>query len=334
MATGRVGYSTGFISDQTRLLQDIRDGLSQYNMQVDPLIETYCEPTVREVLRVSQMSLTTETEADGGTPNDQRAVYRLLSTRFKSFVRRSTFTQQGIEDALPSDIDATVRQHVIADRELLSQSFFHAAMTSHGTANTIGTASVVGFYNGETDVPDFESSSFNGTSQVHYVGTANATLGRAEVQTLQQLIQNKGYGRGNGMLTMFVNTAQTDDIVAIQDPGSGVVTGTPERVRAIDSGVWNTGIRVNGVNVVVNNNVPAGYVLMLASDVKPLVIREHVNPAVRGMMLHEGPNNLYPLVNSTFRRRFGMSVQHMGAGACLRLGNATWASPTFRYSTA
>jgi hypothetical protein len=334
MATGVRGYSQGYIADQTQLLQDIRDGLSMYNEQIDPLIGLYCEPTVRETLRVSQMSLTTEIEADGGTPNDQRAVFRLLKTRFGSYVRRTTWTQQGMEDALPGDIDATVRQQIIADREHLATLFFSACMTSHGTANTIGTASLVGFYNGETDVPDFESSSFNGTSQVHYIGTANATLGRDNVSTMQQLIQNKGYGRTAGGLTIFINTAQTDDVMNIQDPGSGVVTGTPERVKAIDNGVWGQGVMVNGCRVVVNNNVPSGYVLMLASDVKPLSFCEHVDPSVRGLMIAPGPNNTYPLVNATFRRRFGFAVQHMGAGAVLRLGNATWASPTFRFTAA
>lgn len=134
------------------------------------------------------------------------------------------------------------------------------------------------------------------------------------------------------MLTMFINTAQTDDVMNIQDPGSGIVAATSERERAIDRGIWRQGIMVNGVNVVVNNNVPAGYVLMLASDVKPLSLCEHVDPSVRGLMFQPGYHEAAPLVGSTFRRRYGFAVQHMGAGAVLRLGNATWSSPTFRFS--
>lgn len=332
MATGLRGYSQGFIADQTQLLQDIRDGLHMYNEQVDPLIGMFCEPTVRERLRVSQMSISAAIEADAGTPDNQHAVFRLLNTRFSAWHWQTTWTKQGIEDSLGSDVDSTVRQMFITDRELLTQLFFHACFTSHGTPNTIGTASTVGFYNGETDVPDFESSAFNGAAQAHYVGTANTALGRAEVSTLIRLVQNKGYGRSPGTLTLFVNNAQSEDVMNIQDPGSGVVTGTPNRVNAIDNGVWNTGLRINGCNVVVNNNVPANYVLLLASDVKPLSIREHLNPSVRGLMFEPGANLGYPLVNSLFRRRVGFSVQHMGAGAALRLGNASWASPTFRYS--
>lgn len=332
MATGVMGYSLGYIADQTQLLQDIRDGLHMYNQQVDPLIARYCEPTVRDRLRVSQMSVVAEIEADAGTPMNQRAAFRLLNTRFDAWHWQTTWTKQGIEDSLPTDVDATVRQMIITDRELLTQLFFHACLTAHSTPNTIGTASTVGFYNGELDVPNFESSAFFGSAQTHYVGTSNATLGRAEVSTLIRLIQNKGYGRNPGGLTLFINNAQSEDVMNIQDPGSGVLTGTPSRVTAIDDGIWNTGIRVNGCNVVVNNSVPANYVLMLASDVKPLAIREHLNPTVRGLMFEPGATAGYPLVNSMFRRRVGFSVQHMGAGAALRLGNATWANPTFRYT--
>ena len=107
---------------------------------------------------------------------------------------------------------------------------------------------------------------------------------------------------------------------------------TPERSRAIDTGVIGTNIMLEGVIIHFDDNVPSGYTCMLSTDVKPIAKRVHFKPEYQGLQMYSNtPNETYPLAGQIFLRRIGFGVQHLAAGTCRQLvASTTYTNPTFR----
>ena len=334
MATGIQGYAQGAIYDQTLLLRDIRDGLAVYNRTESPLLAALSEPTTRETLRVSQGPKSFRQAADGGKGVSERAVYRDLSVPFKSYDLSSEFTVQWLQDALPSDIMGEMDTAIAGYVELV-EALFWASVFTKRTVGAIGTAYQAGFYNGELDVPNYKNNAHHGTAHYHYIGINTTTLAKSHIQAMKADIQEHGYGLTPGSLHLFANSAQQDDILGLMDTNASTTilqAITANRERAIDFGLMNTGVLLEGVQVHIDDNVPAGYLGMVASDVKAIARREHFRPEYRGLQTFgEGRNPDYPLEGMNFLRRIGFAVQHMGAGCCRQIvGSTTYTNPTFR----
>jgi hypothetical protein len=78
--------------------------------------------------------------------------------------------------------------------------------------------------------------------------------------------------------------------------------------------------------------MPAGYVIVAASggldsDLNPVGVRRHLNPAYQGLR-HIPGNGPYPLQESFFARGFGVGVGHRGAAVAMQVTtNSTYAPP-------
>jgi hypothetical protein len=330
--SGQYGYAGGAINDQTLLLRDIRDGLAVYNKTVDPFVDRLSEMTTRQTLRVSQAPKTFRLKADGGSGESQRATYRDLNVPFKTYDLNSEFTVEWLQDALASDVMNEMATAIAGDVQLVN-SLFYAAIFTKQTVGAIGTAYQAGFYNGETDVPSYKNNSF-GSAHYHYLGLNTTTLAKSHIQAMKIDIQEHGYGLTPGSLFLLINSAQSDDVANLMDTNASntiLQAITAMRERAIDQGVVNTGVVLEGANVVVTDDVPAGYLGMVAADVKSIAKREHFNASYRGLQdFTENFNQQYPLAGLKFMRRIGFAVQHMGAGTCRQLvASTTYTNPTF-----
>jgi hypothetical protein len=79
--------------------------------------------------------------------------------------------------------------------------------------------------------------------------------------------------------------------------------------------------------------MPAGYVIVAASggldsDLNPVGVRHHVNPAYQGLR-HIPGNGPYPLQESFFARGFGTGVGHRGAAVAMQVTTSnTYVPPT------
>lgn len=328
---GIQGYQQGAIFDQTLLLQDIRDGLTVYNTGVDPMIELFTEQTIRQTLRVSQAPKVFGRSADGGNPESSRMLYRLLNVPLNDYDLNSEFTVKWLQDALPSDIIAEVNGAFAGDVELVNALFWSAVFTKQ-TAGSVGTAYQAGFYNGETDVPPYKNNTF-GSAHYHYLGSNTSVYDLATHRAMKQDITEHGYGQGDGMIHGFYNSAQMADVLALFNSNSSILQApTPERQTAIDAGAWGTNLKLEGVYLHFDDNIPAGYCAMMATDVKPLSKREHFKPEYQGLQMFQATvNEAYPLAGMTFLRRIGFAVQHLGAGTCRQItGSTSYSNPTFR----
>jgi hypothetical protein len=331
--TGIRGFDEGYISDQTQLLQDIRDGLAVYNMTEDPIVAALCEPTIRQTLRAVQAPKKFQLMGDGGYSNSQKNQYRLLNVPFKDYDVNTEFTIRGLQDMLPSDARSELTTSIQGDVQLVNSLMFAAIFTKQ-TVGSVGTAYQSGFWNGETDVPDFQNNSF-GSAHYHYLGLNTTTLAKSHIQDMKADIQEHGFGLTPGSLLLLINTDETSDVQGLMDTNASntiLQAVTMMRERAIDQGMVNTGVVLEGAQVVVTDNVPSGYLGMVASDVMPLARREHVNAAYRGLQPYwemQPPEN-YPLAGMKFMRRIGFAVQLPGAGTCRQLvASTTYSNPTF-----
>lgn len=333
MPTGQHGYSDGAIFDQTQLLMDIRNNLQTYNMIVDPWVSKLSQPTIRQTLRVNQAPKSFTQKADGGNANSRNAVYRLLNVPFKTYDLNSEFTVEYLQDALPSDIMTEMTAAIAGDVELVNALFF-AALFAKQSVGAIGTAYQSGWYNGETDVPSYKNNSF-ASAHFHFLGLNTATLALSHIQAMKKDIQEHGYGLTPGSLNLFAASAQSDVLANLMNTNASstiLQAITANRDKAIDGGVINTGVVLEGANLVITDDVPAGYLAMTASDVKPVAQRNHYKPEYAGLQDYsENSNVQYPLAGLKFMRRIGFAIQFPGAGTARQLvGSTTYSNPTFR----
>jgi hypothetical protein len=333
MPTGQYGFGAGAINDQTLLLQDIRSELAVYNKSADPWIDRLSEKTVRQTLRVAQAPKSFKHKADGGSANSSNVVYRLLNVPFASYDLNSEFTIEWLQDALSSDVMAEMAGAIAGDVELVNALFFASLFTKQ-TVGSIATAYQAGFYNGELDVPSYKNNSF-ASAHFHYLGLNTVTLALSHIQSMKTDIQEHGYGLRPGSLYLFANTAQSSALLNLSNTNASnsvLQAMTAQREKGIDYGIVGTGWVLEGAQVVITDDVPAGYLGMVAADVKPIAMREHFRPEYAGLQDYtESYNAQYPLAGMKFLRRVGFAVQHLGAGTCRQLvASTTYTNPTFR----
>lgn len=331
--TGFRTASDGAVVNQTQLLQDIADGLAVYNANPQPLLTKYCYETFREVDRVPQAPFTAKKHVEGATPIPSEGQFRQLSTPLDGYDISDAFTLLGFQDALQSDLEAHFNMAMAADADLMIGLMLQAALTKR-TAGSIGTAYRAGFANGETDLPFFGENTFS-SAHSHYAGLNTTTFAPSQVQAMVEDITEHGYGLMPDTLELFINQAQFSDVTGAFDTnGANTVLQVPttERMKLIDRGLFGTGFGYVGVRITVNPYIPAGYLLMMASDVKPLHWRQHYDAQYRGLMrINNKELTDAPLIGSWFFRRAGFSGRHLCAGAARQLvASTTYTNPTFR----
>lgn len=210
------------------------------------------------------------------------------------------------------------------------------------------------FYNGDGEVPPpVGTTTFVGTHN-HYVTTqgvaASATLNSASVDGMQTHLDHHGYTMLAGYRkVLWVNTqeyniiknwrvatGQTWDFIP-DDTRTGGGVFVPD---ATGSYVGAPQGRVQGQvgtygpwHVVLEDYIPAGYLVGLVSGgpdniSNPIGLREHANPAFRGLNLIPGNRNGYPLIESFYQRGLGTGIRHRGAGVIMQVtASATYTVP-------
>lgn len=86
--------------------------------------------------------------------------------------------------------------------------------------------------------------------------------------------------------------------------------------------------------IIEEDYIPAGYFVTLGSggegDLRnPVGIREHANPALRGLRLLPGNQSGYPLIDATYSRGLGTGIRQRGAGVVVQVvASTTYTIPT------
>lgn len=268
------------------------------------------------------------------------------------------FTWMYIAEADVRDLRAQVNEALNADNRL---QFTRVLRTIFNPLNGTGITddslpvTVYKFYNGDGEVPPpVGATTFAGTHN-HYVTTqgvaTSATLNPASVDAMQTHLDHHGYTMLAGYRKVLWVNAQEAAIIRTWKVANGATWDfIPDDTRT-GGGVFvpdGTGGRYVGApqgsvpgqigtygpwHVVENEYLPAGYLTGIATGgpdnlTNPVGLREHANPAFRGLTLIPGDRNGYPLIESFYQRGMGTGIRQRGAGIVMQVtASATYTVP-------
>lgn len=256
--------------------------------------------------------------------------------------------------ASQAQLDTILQQVLEADNQLQFELVMKALFNNANRTTLIDGASytVTALYNADGSyIPPYKGTSFPG-NHTHYsvTGSAQAWIfDPDDFLTLARLVEEHGYTRAagynvnflmnsvdaNATIARFVRNEvfSTSTVTSLYDfipaqgqnftvqlpPGFTLVGGLPQNQFAgLDVlGSWGPYL------VVTDNQIPAGYMVAVASrggstNSNVIGIREHANPALRGVVLRPGNNQNYPLIDSYYIRGMGTAVGPRGAAAIMQ----------------
>jgi hypothetical protein len=268
---------------------------------------------------------------------------------FKFYDLRSAFTFQYLLKATSQQLNAITNMALEADNalqfELVMKALFNNA---NRTATIDGTPyTVAALYNGDGSVPPtYKNQTFAGT-HTHYVTSGAAALDPQDILDLGKTIEHHGYTQSAGYdIVVFVNPDAADTVRSwrrgvvaantveslydfIPPAGQGfflpvgwdLASGSQP---AAQFGGMDVVGKYGPYLVVQDYQIPSGYILAAASQgrgsaLNLIGLREHENPAARGLILKPGNNANYPLIDSYYIRGLGAGVLQRGAAAIMQV---------------
>lgn len=265
-------------------------------------------------------------------------------------------------------LDTILNQIMEADNQLQFDLVMKALFNSANRTTLVDNATytVTALYNADgTYIPPYKGQTFTPGSHTHYVFSGQASQTAFDAQDhldLARLVEEHGYTRANGFNVIFLmnptdanagiarfqrnvalDLGAAVDPVSLYDfipsqgqnfalqlpPGFTLVGGLPPNTFAgMDVlGSWGPYL------VVTDAQIPQGYMVAVAvagQSVNSNVvgIREHANPAFRGLVLVPGNRNQsYPLIDSYFIRGMGTAIGPRGAAAIMQLHATAYSTP-------
>lgn len=268
------------------------------------------------------------------------------------------FTWMFIAEAGVAELRGIVNQALESDNRLVFNRIMRTLfnpVNGEGITDQNLPVTVYKFYNGDGEVPPpVGTNTFLGTHS-HYITTqgaaASATLNPASVDAMQVHLDHHGYTMLAGYKKVLWVNAQELNIIKTWKVANGATWDfIPDDTRT-GGGVWvpdGVGGRYVGApqgsvqgqvgtygpwHVVLEDYIPAGYLAGIVTGgpdnlTNPIGLREHSNPAFRGLKLIPGDKQGYPLVESFYQRGLGTGIRQRGAGIIMQVSNSsTYAVP-------
>lgn len=289
--------------------------------------------------------------------------YFSMGYTFKWYDAAVRYTWQFLADASSSQVEASHQTVLDADNRLVFNKVMSALFTNTNRSATINgqNYTVYALYNGDGTVPPpYKSNTFSG-SYTHYITSGAATIDSGDLDDITKKLTELGYGAANGtqlflmvnpnegkiIRTFRANVANNNGAVALYDfvPATNqpaLIVPNPQGLIGSQVGGSYKGLTVIGsygfLTIIEEEYIPAGYIVCFGSGGdanlnNPVGIREHANPALRGLRLVSGPNQDYPLIDSTYQRGFGTGIRQRGAAAITQITASGTYTPPAVYST-
>lgn len=352
-----VAVSAADGSDINEMWTEIQQLLAIRNTQRDRLINFLTYPTDGAIDIVGVPAVGNfEKASEYGQPQGIKGGARFNRGYDFSFYDLAVrYTWMFLAEADQAQIRNLNNQALEADDRLVFDRVFKTIFNS---TNTVGTAdsnipvNVYKFYNGDGEVPpQWKNNTFLGTHS-HYATSGAATIAPAALTTIEDDFYSHGYGVQTGTkLALLVNRQEGKTVRSFKVSGGAQYDFIPS--AGYGGGVFipfNGGIiaqpdgPVQGMpnqigtygpfHVIEEDYIPAGYIVALASGgpdnlMNPIGLREHKNPAYRGLKIIPGQRSDYPLIDSFYRRGFGTGVRQRGGGYVMQITtNASYTIPT------
>lgn len=268
---------------------------------------------------------------------------------FEWYDLSARFTWKFLADADRARVDAVQAAALEADNRLVFKKVMGSIFSNENRVATISgnPVNVYTFYNGTDGMvpPSYKGKDFT-SSHSHYLVSGATTIDSGDIEGLIETIAEHGFGPAEGSTIVILankqevdymrrwraNVENNNSAVALYDfipsngqptvilPSQGLLGSTPP---SSINGMAVTGAYGNAL-IVEESYIPAGYVLAFATGGaanlrNPLGLREHPNPAMRGLRLINGEKAGYPIINSYYQRGLGTGVRQRGAAAVLQV---------------
>lgn len=320
--------------------------LQVYNEHQAALVQLLTFSVSVPIETVPQVGETTfELASEFGIPRAQRVEidYFHLGYDFDDYDSRSAYTWKFLRDADARQVEALHNAALTADGRLVFRKVMEAIFDNRNRETDIRKQAypVYPLYNADGTVPPtYKGQTFTG-SHSHYMVSGAAQITPDDLEDAYENIAEHGYGLDAGTTFVWLgNKAQINEIrkwrqgstyggvVANYDfiPSANqpalIVPNSEGLLGSRPPSVWN-GLRVSGsygdILIIEESYIPEGYSLMFGTggegDLQNLVgLREHANPAYRGLRLIAGNQQRYPLSDSYYARAFGTGIRQR-AGA-------------------
>jgi hypothetical protein len=231
-----------------------------------------------------------------------------------------------------------------ADKKLLfrkvMQRLFNP-LNSNGFTDKNEPVTVFAAYNADGEVPPpYNFVTFAGTHN-HYLASGTATVTPANLQTLVTATEEHGYTLQRGYTNILLANKVEADVIrtfkigvngslwdfvpdpalyggALWVPNNGQYVGGPQGRVPGEIGTWGP------FHIVENGLIPANYLVSIVTGgtdnlANPVGLREHKNPAYRGLKVIPGQRSDYPLIDSFYRRGLGTGIRHRGGIALMQI---------------
>lgn len=340
--------------DLNALWAEFQQTLEIFNDRRNALVSLLSYPVTALIERVPQVgSVEFEDASEFGVPKGVRLVQSFLSLGydFRDYDIATRFTWKYLRDHDARAVQAVHNAILEADNRLLFRRVMEAIFDNSGRNAEIGgdNVPVYPLYNNDGTVPpSYKGKTFLST-HTHYIAsqhTGDPLIDPQDLEDAYDKISEHGYGAETGStFVMLANRIEVKDIrkfkagvatngiVANYDfiPSANsptmIVPNATGLIGNIPPSTWN-GLQVvgsyMGILIIEEDYIPAGYFLMFATggtqNLGNLVgIREHANPAYRGLRLLPGNQQGYPLVESFYSRSFGTGVRQRGGAVVVQI---------------
>lgn len=295
-----------------------------------------------------------EEASEFGEPKGIRAMpnYFSMGYDFKWYDLAVRFTWKFLAEASVAQVEALNNVALEADNRLVFSKVMRAVFNNinRGTDIRGQNIPVYPFYNGDgTTPPPFKNTLHDGT-HTHFLTSGAAVIDSGDLNDLETHLVHHGYGRENGAnMVLMMNRAQVATVRTFRvATGASFdfipAAGAPAFFMPADAAMVGGrapatygGLTVAGSygpwTIIEEDYVPIGYVFAFATGgplaaTNPIGLRQHANPALRGLRIIPGSRSGYPLLDSFYNRGFGTGVRHRGAGVVMQItANAAYATP-------
>lgn len=347
--------------DPNALWAEFQDTLNIYNERRQAIVNVLTFPVTQLVETVPQVGeVDFQRATEFGVPKAARIeqTYFQMGYDFEDYDLATRYTWKYLRDADSRSIEAVHRAILDGDNRLIFKHVMAALFDNRNRTADIrnNNYNVYALYNADGTVPPkYKNTTFDGTHS-HYLISGAATFNSLDLEDAVAHIAHHGYGNEQG--TKFVHVLNSAQMaVARQFKAGATVNGVvcnydfipapnqpalfvPNADGLIGSRPptsWQ-GLPVVGsyqdALLVEEDYIPTNYVLTLGTGgsgalQNPVGLREHANPAYRGLRLLPGNQQRYPLVDSYYARAFGTGVRQRAGSVITQIkASGTYDRPT------
>lgn len=219
------------------------------------------------------------------------------------------------------------------DPENVLTNMLKVMMTNPGTGNA-----GYGFWNGQfaaeeklDSPPKYQQRVFAASHNHYLVSITPGSIALEDITAAKETVRHHGH---NGQLLGFVNSEGVQALENLALFTSSSIIRSPITDSVALQGFPDV-FQLLGIMWHVSELIPSGYFLIVEGNgpepLRPLIMFEPAN--MRGLRLHPGPMNDYPMIESFWDRWMGFKVFHRGAGVAVQYSTpaapGVYDSPTF-----